>query len=261
MSHYDQELLWALMAARSGETAIFEQRRLGLRIETKPDGTPVTAADKEAEHAIRSVLRAAFPRDGFYGEEGGPEPGSSGRMWLIDPIDGTRGFIRGTPFHSIQIALMDGQDLVVGVSHAPDYGETAWAAADSVAVLNGDTVRMNDVTSVEAAEISFGNIRSLSRSPAAWAALGEIVAKAQRVRGYGDFTHYHLLARGGVDAVIESDVNIWDVAAADVIIRAAGGIVTDIQGRKLSRESRSIVAASPHLHALLLEKLKVELTS
>lgn len=219
---------------------------------SKDDASPVTQADVESESAIRAVLRAAYPDHAIYGEEHGRD-GSGDFLWLVDPIDGTKSFVRGYPMFSTQIALMHRGELVLGVSCASEFGETAWARRGGGAWLDGEPLRIADTTRIEAASLSTGNLKSLARGPR-WNALGELLTQVNRGRGYGDFYHYHLLARGSLDAVLESDVNILDVAALAVIVREAGGVFTDLDGCELDLETRSVLAATPALHSNLLAR-------
>src|SRR5205823_4707949 len=136
-------------------------------------------------------------------------------IWLVDPIDGTKSFVRESPFFSTQIALMRGGRLVLGVSNAPAFGELAWAEEGAGAWLNERRVHVSAVADLGAAAISSGNLKSVARSPR-WQRYGELVARVHYSRGYGDFVHYHMLARGALDVVIESDLNILDIGAVTV---------------------------------------------
>lgn len=225
-------------------------------VETKSDATPVTEADREAEVAIKRVLRDAFPMHAFHGEEEGRE-GDGDFVWLIDPIDGTKAFVRGYPMFSTQIALMHAGELVLGVSAAPEYGERAWALRGRGAFLrdaHGERrIHVADTQAFDAkAAISTGNLKSLAASPARWAAYADLVRRVGRIRGYGDFLHYHLLARGAIDLVIESDLNILDIAPLVVIVREAGGTFTDLDGHPIGLDTRSALAGTPALHAQAL---------
>lgn len=244
----DNALSVARTAATAAADVIGRYYRTTLNVETKADQTPVTVADRAAEAAIKRVLKQAFPDHAFYGEEEGRE-GEGDLLWLIDPIDGTRSFVRGYPMFSTQIALMHRGDLMLGVSSAAQFGETAWARRGGGAFLNGERVHMADAREFGAATaISFGNVKTLTRGPG-WSALGRLIQRCGRTRGYGDFYHYHLLARGSLDLVIESDVNILDIAALAVIVREAGGVFTDLAGRELTLETTSVLAGAPALHA------------
>lgn len=249
----------ALAAARDAAAAAAEvirhYWRRGVEVELKSDATPVTVADREAEQAIRKILQAALPQASIYGEEFGLDGERGGLLWLVDPLDGTKSFVRRTPFFSTQIALMDGDDLVLGVSSAPVYGETMWASAGEGAWLDGERVRVAATGEMSAASISTGNIRTLT-GDSRWDALGALIRDSNRIRGYGDFCHYHLLARGSLDLVIESDVNILDVAALAVIVREAGGVFTDLDGAGPGLDTRSVLAGTPAIHAQALQRLR-----
>ena len=247
----DSALDVAKRAAHAAAEVIARHYRVGTEVEIKADQTPVTIADREAEAAIKRVLREAFPDHAYYGEEEGRE-GDSDFLWLIDPIDGTRSFVRRYPMFSTQIALMYEGELVLGVSSASEFGELAWARKDGGAFLNGAPIRAAATNAFDAqTAISFGNVKTLSRGDG-WNALAGLVQRCGRTRGYGDFYHYHLLARGSLDLVVESDVNILDIAALAVIVREAGGTFTDLAGRELTLGTTSVLAGTPALHAQAL---------
>ena len=175
-------------------------------------------------------------------------------MWLVDPIDGTKSFVRECPFFSTQIALMRGGRLVLGVSSAPAYGELAWAEQGSGAWLNDRAIHVSTVADLAAAIVSTGNLKTMTRS-AQWDRLGSLIRRVSRIRGYGDFVHYHLLARGSLDVVIESDVNILDIAALTVIVREAGGTFTDLAGKDVTLDTTTVLATNGRLHAAVAETL------
>lgn len=227
----------------------------GAEVRVKADRTPVTEADLTAETCIRDIVGESFPDHAFWGEETGRSDVESDHLWLVDPIDGTRSFVRGYPFFSTQIAVMAQGDLVTGVSGAPVYGETAWAAQGGGAFLNGETARVSRTDRLADAHVSVGNLSSLAEGPG-WKALGGLIGEVARVRGYGDFLHYHLLAAGRIDAVIETDVNILDIAALTVIVREAGGVFTDLDGGPVDTGTTSVLAANPSLHAELLARFR-----
>ena len=245
----------ALAAADRAAEISRRYYRSNLTVTTKADRTPVTEADVECEEAIREIILDAFPGHGFYGEETGQTRTDAEFLWLVDPIDGTKGFVRQYPFFSTQIALMREGVLVLGVSSGTMFDELAWAEKGRGAWLNGERLYVSDTSDPERAAVSTGNLRSLASSEG-WPRLGDILARADRTRGYGDFYHYHLLAAGRIEAVIESDVNILDVAALAVIVSEAGGRFTDLNGEAPNLETRSVLAANPALHATYLEQLK-----
>ena len=252
---FERALDVARGAALAAGELIARHYARGVEVEFKPDATPVTIADREAEDTIRRLLARAFPDHAILGEERG-RSGTSEFLWLVDPLDGTKSFVRGTPFFSTQIALMHAGELVLGVSHAPLYGETMWARRGGGAFLDGKPVRVADTHELQNAVLSLGNIKSLSADPQRWNALGALIREVNRVRGYGDFAHYHMLARGALDIVIESDVNILDVAALAVIVREAGGVFGDLHGAGLTLETTSAVAAATAtLRSQALERL------
>jgi len=224
-------------------------------VTTKADLTPVTQADIECEQAISSIILKHFPDHGFYGEESGKTRANAEFLWLVDPIDGTKGLIRQYPFFSTQIALMHQGEIILGVSSGTMMDELAWAEKGAGAWLNGDRLSISDITDPGRAAVSTGNLKSLAESDG-WSRLGDIVARADRIRGYGDFYHYHLLAAGKIEAVIESDVNILDIAALSIIVSEAGGVFTDLNGNKPDLDVRSVLAANPSLHATYLDQLR-----
>lgn len=254
----DQQWGAALQAARDAAEAAAEvirhYWRRGVAVEIKADATPVTIADREAEQAIRAILGPALPDAAIYGEEFGLDNDRAELLWLVDPLDGTKSFVRRTPFFSTQIALMHRGELVLGVSSAPVYGESMWASAGDGAWFNGEPVRVATTAEMAQASISIGNVKTLT-ADARWNALGQMIRDSNRIRGYGDFCHYHLLARGGLDLVIESDVSILDVAALAVIVREAGGVFTDLDGKPLTLQTRSVLAGTPAMHEQGLRRL------
>jgi histidinol-phosphatase len=256
----DHALGIARKAAAAAAEVISGYYREGCEVETKADDTPVTRADRESELAIRRVLLEAFPDHVVHGEEHGRSAGDSDFLWLVDPIDGTKGFVRRYPMFSTQIALMHRGELVLGVSAAVEYGETMWARVGGGAYYDGPggdgrPQRVSAVAALPQAALSTGNLKSLAAGRG-WLALADTVRELGRIRGYGDFLHYHLLARGCIDAVLESDVNILDIAALVVIVREAGGIFTDLDGAAPSLDTRSVLAATPALHGELLQRFE-----
>ena len=245
----------ALEAARVASEISRTHYAGNFTVTTKTDMTPVTQADLECEQAIRSVILEQFPEHGFFGEESGRTQEDAEYLWLVDPIDGTKGFIRQYPFFSTQIALMHAGEIILGVSSGTMLDELAWAEKDRGAWLNGTALTVSDIDDPDQAAVSTGNLKSLAASDG-WQKLGALVARADRIRGYGDFYHYHLLAAGKIEAVIESDVNILDIAALSVIVSEAGGVFTDLNGSAPDLEIRSVLAANPSLHAKYLNQLR-----
>jgi len=248
------ELQAALDAASqaSGIARALYQRNLEVRF--KEDKSPVTEADVRCETAIREILEARFPSYGFYGEETGCHDVDAESLWLVDPIDGTKAFVREYPMFSTQIALMRGGELVLGVSSAPVYGELAFAERGRGAFLNGKPITVSSVATLATAALSAGNLKSLAAG-AQWARYGKMITQLNRIRGYGDFLHYHLLAAGKIDVVIESDVNILDIAACAAIVTEAGGRFTELRGAPITLASTTVLASNGRMHEAVLQAL------
>jgi histidinol-phosphatase len=245
----------ALQAARAAADISRRYYTGNFTVRTKDDLTPVTQADVECEHKIREIILHRFPEHGFYGEETGRTRDDAAYLWLVDPIDGTKGFVRQYPFFSTQIALMHENQIILGVSSGTMMNELAWAEQGRGAWLNGQRLGVSDIDDPDRAAVSTGNLKSLALSDG-WSKLGEITARADRIRGYGDFYHYHLLAAGKIEAVIESDVNILDIAALSIIVVEAGGVFTDLNGKPIELETRSVLATNAALHDKYLVLLK-----
>ncbi|GAB7071344.1 histidinol-phosphatase [Mycobacterium hodleri] len=222
---------------------------LDLHVETKPDLTPVTDADKSAEELLRGLLDANRPDDAVLGEEFGGTAVFEGRQWVLDPIDGTKNFVRGVPVWSTLIALLDDGVPTVGVVSAPALARRWWASAGQGAFtsFNGVSRRISvsGVSELDSASLSFSDLttgwedrrdRFVELTDAVW-----------RVRGYGDFWSYCLLAEGAVDVVTEPEVKLWDLAPLDIVVREAGGRFTNIEGAP-GPHGGSAIATNGHLH-------------
>ena len=244
----------ALEAAHAAADVVRHYYQSNLAITIKADKSPVTEADVETEKTIRAILAARFPAHGFYGEETGSSGLDAEYVWIVDPIDGTKAFVREYPMFSTQIALMHKGELIVGVSSAPVYGELAFAEIGVGAWLNDEPIRVSNVGEIEAAALSTGNLKTLATGPQ-WPAFGRLVGRLSRIRGYGDFLHYHLLASGRIDAVVESDVNVLDVGACAVIVEAAGGRFTGLDGGTFGIDGRTVLATNGRLHQPVLDAL------
>ena len=253
MAH-SEFLRTALEAASAAADVIRRYYQRNLKITIKADKSPVTEADVETEKIIRSIVSARFPDHGFCGEETGRSAMDADYVWIVDPIDGTKAFIREYPMFSTQIALMHRGRLIVGVSSAPAYGEVAYGEVGVGAWLNEVPIAVSRIDTLESAALSTGNLKTLATGPR-WPAVGRMIGRLSRIRGYGDFLHYHLLASGRIDAVIESDVNILDVGACAVVVEAAGGRFTDLEGRPMALDSTSVLATNGVLHSAVLAAL------
>lgn len=244
----------ALRAVAAAEEVLLRHWETGVSARLKADRSPVSVADEEAEQVIRAELRARFPDHGFQGEEYGRERADAAYLWLIDPLDGTKSFLRRQPFWSTQLALLHEGERVLGVSNAPCFAERVHASRGGGAFLGERRLAVSATANLAQAAISTGNLQTLAQGDG-WAGLGRLVAMVNRTRGFGDFYHYHQLALGAVDVVLESDVNILDVAALATIVEEAGGRVTALDGSALTTASTTILATNGALHEQVLEVL------
>ncbi|HEX9206719.1 MAG TPA: inositol monophosphatase family protein [Steroidobacteraceae bacterium] len=254
---HSEFLATALDAAHAAVEVVRHYYQRNLQITIKADKSPVTEADVETEKTIRGILARKFPDHGFHGEETGTSALDAEYVWFVDPIDGTKAFVREYPMFSTQIALAHRGRLIVGVSSAPVYGELACGEIGVGAWLNDRPIRVSAIDAIEDAALSTGNLKTLATGPR-WPAFGRLVGRLNRIRGYGDFLHYHLLASGRIDAVVESDVNILDVGACSVIVEAAGGRFTDLEGRPLTPASTSVLASNGRLHQAVYDAIHAQ---
>tara|TARA_B000000477_G_scaffold55588_1_gene46808 strand:- start:480 stop:1262 length:783 start_codon:yes stop_codon:yes gene_type:complete len=252
--NFSKELVIAIDASNAAAKLIRSYFKGNFNVDIKKDMTPVTEVDIKAENTIKEIILNAFPDYGFYGEETCRENKNSEYTWLVDPIDGTKGFVRGYPFFSTQIALMHHDEIILGVSNAPIFDEIIFAEKGKGAWMNNKQMHISNTKDIVSSTISTGNLKTIAQSEN-WMNLGKIVSKADRIRGYGDFYHYHLLALGKIDVVIESDVNILDVAALSLIIEESGGVFTDFQGESLNLDTTSVIASNPILYSSIKKEL------
>lgn len=252
--NHSAELQAALDAAEQAAAIARSLYQHNIEVRFKADKSPVTEADVRCELAIRQIIETRFPSHGFYGEETGTHNVDAESVWLVDPIDGTKAFVREYAMFSTQIALLRRGEIVLGVSSAPIYGELAYAERGGGAYLNGKPISVSEVCSIEAAALSSGNMKSLATGPK-WANYGAMIARLSRIRGYGDFLHYHLLASGKLDAVIETDINILDIAACVAIVNEAGGRCTQLDGAPITLDSTTVLASNGFMHQPVLTAL------
>lgn len=252
--NFSKELVTAIDASNAAARLIRSYFKGNFNVDIKEDMTPVTEVDIKAENTIKDIILNAFPDYGFYGEETCRENKNSEYTWLVDPIDGTKGFVRGYPFFSTQIALMHHGEIILGVSNAPIFDEIIFAEKGKGAWMNNKQMHISNTKDIVSSTISTGNLKTIAQSEN-WMNLGKIVSKADRIRGYGDFYHYHLLASGKIDVVIESDVNILDVAALSLIIEESGGVFTDFQGESPNLDTTSVIASNPILYTSIKKEL------
>ena len=250
------ELKAALDAAEQARADIARslyQRNIEVRI--KADKSPVTEADVRCEMAIREILEARFPGARLFrrGDRIARRP-TAESLWLVDPIDGTKAFVREYPMFSTQIALMRARRDRARRVERPGLWRTRLCRARRRRVLERRPIGVSGIDTLEAAALSSGNLKSLAAG-GRWPRYGALVARVNRIRGYGDFLHYHLLAAGKIDAVIETDVNILDIAACVAIVTEAGGRFTDLAGAPVGLNTTSVLATNGPLHEKLLAEL------
>lgn len=241
----------ALDAAKKAEDIILSYYNGEINVELKEDETPVTYADREAEKVIRETIKHTFPDHGFLGEEYGIEKGDSPYLWIIDPIDATKNYIRKIPIFGTQIALMKDQELIVGVSNAPLLNEVLYAEKGNGAFLNDNRINVSAITEPSDAMICHGGIKWFVER-GTFSGIYNLINDTARSRGFGDFYMYHLVSSARADAVIEAAISIWDIAAISVIVREAGGTVTDLQGNNITIDTNSLLATNGILHNEIL---------
>ena len=255
MAGYDDDLRFALVLADAADDITVRRfRALDLRVEAKPDMTPVTDADLAAEEQLRHVLSRARPRDAVLGEESG-RSGAGNRCWVLDPIDGTANFVRGVPVWATLIGLMAGGEVVVGVVSAPALARRWWAVRDGGAwtgrsLTKASACRVSDVSALQDASMSYSELSGWERQGRLDGFLG-LAAAVWRTRAYGDFWSHVLVAEGAVDVSAEPEVSLWDLAALQVIVEQAGGTFTDLTG-KATPDGGSVVCTNGRLHDQVL---------
>jgi histidinol-phosphatase len=256
----ENDLALALQLADAADAITLARfRAVDLRVQTKPDMTPVSEADTAVEAELRSRLVRARPQDAVIGEEGGVSEGQDSRRWIVDPIDGTKGYVRGMPVWATLLALEEEGQLIVGVVSAPALRRRWWGAralgAHMMDGLSHDPrrIRVSSVGELADAQLSYGDLED-------WAAIGrrdallDLADRCWRARGLGDFWSYMLVAEGVVEIAADPLVAVWDLAASQVIVEEAGGRQTDLEG--VSRpDGGSGVATNGVLHQAALDIL------
>jgi len=258
MAGFDDDLRFAHVLADAADDITMRRfRALDLSVQSKPDLTPVTDADLATEESLRGVLRRARPRDAMLGEEFG-RTGMSPRCWIIDPIDGTKNFVRGVPVWATLVGLMADGEVTVGVVTAPALGRRWWAAQDGGAwtgrsLTKAAACRVSEVTRLEDASFSYSDLASWEQSGRLDAFLG-LARSVWRTRAYGDFWSHVLVAEGAVDISAEAEVSLWDLAALQVIVTEAGGTFTDLSG-KPAPDGGNVLCTNGQLHEEVLGML------
>ena len=258
MAGFDDDLRFAHVLADAADDITMRRfRALDLTVAAKPDLTPVTDADLATEESLRNVLKRARPRDAMLGEEHG-KTGSSSRCWVIDPIDGTKNFVRGVPVWATLIALMADGEVTVGVVSAPALTRRWWAGEGGgswtgKSLTKASPCRVSEVTTMADASLSYSDLEG-------WEEIGrldsflELSRSVWRTRAYGDFWSHVLVAEGAVDLSTEPEVKLWDLAALQVIVQEAGGVFTDLTG-EARPDGGSVLCSNGALHEEALELL------
>lgn len=249
---YDRELAAALSWADDCDRIALEHFRVGVPAVTKGDGTPVTAADSAIETALRRAIQREFPADAILGEEEGTT-GSSPRRWILDPIDGTKNFLRGIPVFGTLVALEDDGRVVLGAVSAPALGARWWAARGAGAFRDGRAIRVSSVADLSQAEVASGGIDSI-RGRGLLDGFLALAGRAARQRGFGDFWGHVLVAQGSIEAMVDPIVAAWDVAALKPIVEEAGGLMTSVEGEDRI-DAGSAVTTNRLLHDEILVAL------
>ncbi|MFF0325716.1 histidinol-phosphatase [Nonomuraea angiospora] len=255
---YNDDLRLAhVMADAADDLTMRRFKAVDLKVDTKPDLTPVSDADRAVEETIRGTLRRARPRDAVVGEEFG-KTGWGARSWIIDPIDGTKNYVRGVPVWATLIALMEYGRVVVGLVSAPALGRRWWAATEGGAwtgksLTKASRMQVSSVSTLEDASFSYSSFGG-------WEKTGKLdnfldLSRAcWRTRAYGDFWSHMMVAEGSVDLSAEPELSPWDMAALTVIVEEAGGKWTDVSGVK-GLEGGSLVCTNGILHTEVIDRL------
>jgi histidinol-phosphatase len=259
MPAYDDDLRLAHVLADAADSLTLSRfRAQDLRVETKPDLTPVTDADRTVEESIRGTLSRARPRDAVSGEEFG-DTGHGPRRWVLDPIDSTKNFLRGVPVWATLIALMDGDKVVAGLVSAPSLNRRWWAATGSGAytgksLSSATRMAVSKVAAIEHASLSFSSLSGWSALDREEAFLS-LSRSVWRTRAFGDFWSYMLVAEGAVDIATEPEVALHDLAAPAIIVTEAGGRFTNLSGED-GPAGGSAIATNGLLHDTVVSRLR-----
>jgi len=245
----DRRLEVAIGAAKEAGRIALRYFRTDLRVERKADQSPVTAADRDCERRIAEILNAEFPDYGFLGEELG-ERGPAETRWIVDPIDGTKSFIRGIPYFATLIALEEAGEITTGVIYAPAVDELFYAQKGRGAFDAHGALHVSEVGSLDAAMLVFGS-PGVFRCAGRWGIYERLVDRCARQRGYGDYFGYTFVARGQAEAMVDADLKPWDLGALKVIVEEAGGRFTDFDGNATIYGGTAI-ASNARVHEAIL---------
>lgn len=229
MSELQEMLDFAVDAAWQAGRITLGHFQTGVAVETKQDDSPVTIADKNAELRLREMIKDAYPDDGIIGEEHGEEEGTSGRRWIIDPIDGTKAFVAGVPLYGTLVGVEIDGVPTIGVCNLPGLNEMTYAAKGLGCWWNGKRCRVSATDRIEDALVIVTEQKSFAKhKPGRSEAL---IEKARLVRGWGDCYGYVMVATGRADVMLDPIMAVWDCAALQPILEEAGGTFTDWEGK------------------------------
>lgn len=247
----DNYLKIAFEAIRKAEKVILKHYHQTSFI-LKDDHTPQSLADKEAEEIIIKTIKKYFPRHRFLGEESESKDSQADYLWIIDPIDGTKNYLRKIPLFATQLALMKKGEVILGISNAPLLKETIYAEKGKGAFLNGKKISVSKISNLEESFLSHGGIGHFT-DKGILSGLLKLSRITRGFRGYGDFWSYHLLSEGKIDIFIEPKVKIWDIAPWAIIIPEAGGKITDLKGFEINLGTSAAIATNKILHQQVLK--------
>ncbi len=243
----------AVIAAKQAAQLALRYFDANVPVEWKQDLTPVTVADREAEALLKKSLLGRFPSDGFLGEESGHTPSSSGFRWIIDPIDGTRSFVRGIPLWATLVGLEHHGEQIAGVAEVPALGHSYRALRGEGAYRNDRRIHVSSVAKLSDAHIYYSSLSWFVKAGFQDVFLN-LVTKTQRQRGFGDFYGFVLVAQGSGELMVEHGVHPWDMAALKVIVEEAGGRYSDWNGNA-DIHRPDVLVSNGRLHDEVLQLL------
>ncbi len=256
-----RELEFAVDVAREAGAFTLKHFDSGIEPSWKEDSSPVTVADLGAEDLIRERIGAVFPTDAILGEERSDKAGTSGRRWVIDPIDGTRSFVQGVPLYAVLLALEteSDDDQLLGVVYLPGLDEIVYAARGEGCFRNGDRARVSSVSNIDESCFTYTSLRNFEEAAVARGrpVHQELARRCGVLRGWGDAYGYVLIATGRAEAMFDPIIKPWDIAPMVPIVEEAGGKLTDWDGRRSIR-SGHCVATNGVIHDEVLEMLRGE---
>lgn len=244
----------AIEAAKAASEVALHYFRTNLKVETKADRTPVTQADRECEATITEVLSRHFPVYGFLGEEMGERAGQVNTRWIIDPIDGTKNFIRGIPFFATLIALEENGEITAGVMSAPALNDLLYARKGQGAFANGRQVHVSDVDDLRNAMLIHGGLKDL-KVRSCWEPFLRLVEMTARQRGFGDALGHSVVICGQAEVTLEPEIKPWDVAATKILVTEAGGRFSDFAGSPSIYTGNAIIS-NGRVHEVVVDILQ-----